>query len=245
MHSGYRIPYDPNVHNAFKPPRTVFNLHSIQTPVSDFEEDLEDSVRDYTTKELKHNDSVHILPMAEDNKMYSVGEIPLAFLFTINEGDDEDERIGNKICIHSIHLKGYVECNWPAGAIYANIIVLYVILDTQGGGTEDMHEIFSLEDIPAITFIDADETKRFKVISKLCFEFNQRGTDGVTPFQMIKHFEIFEPVNFNVSFNQEEPLVYNDILKNNVILCWGALHATVAEAPKIYMSSRVSYTDCQ
>lgn len=240
MYSGYKVPIDPNVNNAFRAPRSISNLPAIPDPISDYEEDIEDHIS-FTEgdKELKHFDlgPLSFTTLDGGSVIYGPND-NTQILNGIEEGFDDNERIGHRIRLRSVHVRGYMSTLYEGAAIgiCGYLWIIYDALGPNGNDYPDTNEIFSGIN-PATAFMDVDNAKRFKVIGKIALDLPPTVFDNASVYGQSKHFEFFEPVDLPVQFIDGSA---GNINKGALYVCWGSnLYDTLL----IILSSRVTYTD--
>lgn len=241
MYSGYKIPMDPNINNAFRAPRTVANLPTILDPISDYEEDLDDYIS-FTEgdKELKHFDTgpFGLNTLDGGGVIYGPQDATYTFLNYISEGFDDNERIGNRIRMRSIHVRGTFSSLYSGGSIgiCGYLWIIYDALGPNNNTPPAVNEIFS-GSAPHTAFMDLDNARRFKVIGKIAIDLPPTVYDGASVYGQTKHFELFEPLDLPVQYSSEAG---SEINKGAIYTCWGS---NLYETLLIVMNSRICFTD--
>lgn len=219
--------------DPFKPPSRVSDERGVF--YNDVEEFLEDD-----TIEYKHEDKLYALTTSG---IPNVQMVPKAdnILQNIELGTDDNERIGKKIFLTTIHGRGIVRGTFPEGVVYGMCIYIWILLDTQYDGVNpSVSTIFHGHTDCATCFMDLDEQKRFKIIRKLQVNVNSGGHDGRTPLGCHKLFEFVDVLNIPVNYTEAFGLDPAEVTGNNILICYGS---SSSPATQIDMGLRIKFTD--
>jgi hypothetical protein len=221
------------VNNPFKPPskKTVNGGY-----INDYEEVVVDEECEVKFKDQNCVLNCNLSPAVQVSTNQNTG-----YLCGISEGADEDQRVGRKIVITSIHARGEFAGIFNQGTTVGQTMHLWLILDTQcNGQLPTSSEVFSGEGDCRTCFMDTDNMARFKVIRKLQCNLNSGGHDGVTPLANYKAFEFFDLCNIPIVYGGPNAGV-SQVRTNNLFLAWGSSSQILS---RVLVRFRISYIDC-
>lgn len=109
----------------------------------------------------------------------ATGEVPATGqLSLIVQGTDEDERIGRKCTVRSIHIRGTVVLQPAAAANASTVAYVYVVQDTQcNGAAAAITDVLDTSSM-ATAMSNLDNSGRFRILKR--FVFNLTSQAGVT-----------------------------------------------------------------
>lgn len=188
-----------------------------------------------------------------DNNTASVFSI-----FTPIQGTAINNRVGTRVLLKSIYIRGYVMWNnflnatvppWT-GQMYSNpgIIRLSVVLDCQpNGGTAAITDIFD-STTPA-SQLNINYRDRFKVLKQKIWSFDPCVYDDVNDryagyTNQCKVVKVYKKCNIPVFFNAGNTGTASDVSSNNIIMVWqSSLGINVDIASQAQVSIRCRFID--
>jgi len=173
----------------------------------------------------------------------TTGEIPAdgVTLHEIAQGVAENERIGRKVVLKSIWLKG-AAVYAPGGSASATAVTyLYIILDTQcNGASPGINDIFNTSAL-FLAFPNLENGDRFKVLKVMKFAWNP-GAGVTTAYNgMSKNINWFRKCNIPIEFGGAVGDI-TEIKSNNVFIAAGCGTAG-DDLVAFSMACRVRYSD--
>jgi len=178
---------------------------------------------------------------------------PIDLLDTIIGGNDAaNQRVGNKIFVRSLHLRGSIAWNANAGAVNCQYVRIMVVQDKMSMGTAPVAaDLLKLEDstagtpvaiAPTKAFRELDKAMRFNVLLDRKFLIMKKDAalngKNCTDFSFSKSW----PSGLHVTYDSAAGATAN-IQKNNLWLFMFADTAVDTDNPTLIQNVRVRYTD--
>lgn len=193
--------------------------------------------------ELKWNDAAPLTSAAFGSTATRVTLLGASPAHTLASGTGSSDRIGKKITIKSIQLKGSIGLgNTNSLSVVFHI---WLCLDTQANGT-----LATLSDVIDSTSLDIARpvianSERFRVLKKLVFEcpaLYSTITTGPTSGSLMlrQHFDYFKKCNYEIDYSLTTGAI-TEIRSNNLFLIAGTVGDN--SQPTLNMVSRIRYTD--
>lgn len=193
--------------------------------------------------EIKNFDVLNTVSLALTNPLsVSVGSVTGAPLELLTQGVGENQRIGRKICVKSVHFRGNCEFVPQAASQGWDRAVIMLVLDTQCNGAFPANpptDVFSSTN-PAAFLLNLDNTNRFRILKTWSNDFNASVQDvgGVTLANQIRHVDMYVPMNMEVMYSAATGAIA-EIRDNNLFLAYGSSNGECIFGG----SSRVRFTD--
>lgn len=172
----------------------------------------------------------------------TTGEVPVTGQqCLVPQGTDEDERIGNKIVIKSIQMRGTMVYSPGAGANACDVSHMYLVLDTQANGAvATVTDVFN-SNILSAAMRNHDNQKRFKILKH--FEHTWNATAGVTGAynQMAQPYTFYTRCNIPINYSGATGAI-TEIRKNNLFLLAGTAGQS-DDLIAVLGLCRIAYTD--
>ncbi len=158
-------------------------------------------------KERKFHDGLYAAdPVGTATAVLSHSAGATETMLKIAQGLTEDDRIGRRICVRAINVKGHLSlANGATAATGQNLARLWLVLDMQANGaTPAATEVFETATAGIHSYRNLANQERFSILWTKLFVFNTslagNGTDldtalGVKPFAMSKKTEFIVQYN--------------------------------------------------
>lgn len=174
--------------------------------------------------ELKYQDidAVFTAPAGTNTGIVSSSVTTGQVCVSIKEGTGHEERVGRKIKLHSIHLKGDIFFN-PAASVFGhNIFYLWLILDTQANGTQPAFTDVFVQGGPQECFKDLSNGNRFKVLWKKAYVYNAQAGVSAAYAGQYRNVDIYKRVDKHIEYAEGTGIGdLIDIKENNLFFAWG------------------------
>jgi hypothetical protein len=153
----------------------------------------------------------------------------------------DSARIGRKIKLKSIHLKGVLTRLASAGttAPGAAVVTIYCILDRQANGAAAaVTDVFTSTNVRG-AFVNLANSQRFKVIRKLTYEMNQAAAGGnvggtdTNWSDVDQHVEWYKKCSIPILYSEGAGGAITDVMSNNVFFIVG-LNNSGADAEVVF-----------
>lgn len=216
----------PTMHGrAFKAPR---KKKAVSQNPSKFIQDTGDELKIFDTTNTFNIDTTGEVP--------ATGQLNL-----VPQGTDEDERVGNKMVIKSIQMRGTMVYSPGASANACDVSHMYLVLDTQANGAAAaVTDVFNSSNL-AVAMRNHDNQKRFKILRH--FEHVWNTGAGVTTAynQMAQPYFFYTKCNIPINYSGATGAI-GEIRKNNLFLLAGTA-AQSDDLIAVLGLCRITYSD--
>ncbi len=144
----------------------------------------------------------------------------------VPEGTNQDERVGRKITIHSIQIRGSVILDPAAGVIGTGIAYLYLVQDTQcNGAAAAVTDVVTSSNLN-LGMINMANSSRFRILKRFVMNFASPSSGGSTTTltEQAKAFEYYKKCNIPIEFSASTGAI-TEVRSNNVFLIAGSVKA--------------------
>lgn len=177
----------------------------------------------------------------------TTGTLTTASCHLIAQGVDESQRIGRKICLTKIMLRGYIKIpGQTAIADAANRVRIIIFHDRQANkNATAINGSALLQNDSIDDFRNLDNSKRFKFLvdDTILLNTMSGGGNGTADrfAEVQQQFSYYKDLNVTVNFDSTLGAI-TELTENNIgIIVW--CDAFTTTAPQIIYKGRVRYTD--
>ncbi len=123
----------------------------------------------------------------------------------IAQGLTEKLRVGRRICVHNINIKGHVEFGAHASAtVQRNLVKLVLVMDRQANGADGaVADVYEVETLGLNSYRNLAAAPRFKILKEEMLSLKPRLSGNGTDIQANAAVRYF-----NWSIKLEEPIEY-------------------------------------
>lgn len=158
----------------------------------------------------------------------------------VPQGTADNQRIGRKIVIKSIQLKGVALASPGALANYGTVLYIYLLLDKQCNGAAALPtEIFTVNDA-SIALRNPDNSQRFTVLKKWVVPFNIESGITTNYNEKVEDLSFYKKCDVPVIFDGTVGTITE--VKTNNIFCYMGLQ-NHAGTVQIRGTWRIRYAD--
>jgi len=180
--------------------------------------------------------------------------LPTVSLFVPILGSDIDQRIGRKVTVKSLSIRGVMQtylsaqaaptAGWVTG-IQGRFIVAW---DAQPNGQLATADQILKAPVTTISQPELNYRDRFRILFDECFTFDPYfiATTGGSVVNQIQKFKLYKKMNDQVIFNSTNGGTFADITTGNIVALWvgDTNGGTPAEGLISTISTRVRFSDC-
>lgn len=189
-----------------------------------------------TGDELKIFDVSNIFSIDTTGEVPTTGQLNL-----VPQGTDEDERIGNKLVIKSIQMRGTLVYSPGASANATDVSHMYLVLDTQANGAAaGVTDVFNTNNL-ALAMRNHDNQKRFKILKHFTHEWNAMAGVTTAYNQMAQPYSFYTKCNIPINYSGATGAI-TEIRKNNLFLLAGTAGQT-DDLISVLGLTRITYSD--
>lgn len=148
--------------------------------------------------------------------------IPTSTFITIPEGTSDNERVGRKVVIQQIELKGQLTYTPSAQADGSNHVSMMIVLDTQCNGTSPPITDIMTNSVPARSYPNLVNQGRFKILKAWEVDFNVTNTESTifVPSEQTKYIHFKKSVSIPIEYAGALGTLTN-IKSNNLFIMYG------------------------
>jgi len=166
----------------------------------------------------------------------------------IPQGDTQSQRIGRKVIIKSISLKGNMVSVPAAAAVAASTAYMWLVMDTQANGAaataaDANTGVFTTNDA-ATAQLTLANSSRFRVIKKWAWDFNAPAGVTTAYNRVSKHFNFYKKCSIPIEFDAAATTgAITTIRSNNLFLVAGIGGSLSDDEVQMTGSCRIRYED--
>ncbi len=162
----------------------------------------------------------------------------------IAQGLTESTRVGRRICVHNINIKGHLDMATATSAVGRNIVKLVLVQDRQANGADATEaDVYETTSAGLHSYRNLANASRFKILATRHFTMNASISGNGTAIDtnaMIRYFSMSVKLEQPVEFDSTAGAI-TEVQSNNFFLM-GVMQATT---PAVVLSARcrLRFTD--
>jgi len=169
---------------------------------------------------------------ATNTPVSSTGVFNATFLNGIAAGTGVNERVGRRVVMKSLHLKGMVYSANATGNFVTRMVIIYD-KDNNGGSNPTATTVFTVDDFRGQ--INLDNADRFQIIADNWFEYS-------STYDPPKHYDLYIPMDLPITYNSTTNAITSIQCGSLLMYCVTTGSNLTGDATFTF-SGRVRFTD--